>query len=314
MAFINKGQLMKDRKLVTNVSLEKLVYIFWGIYLLTLILKNTSMVMLNDTYDLILKGVRYMCYIIFATKIFVDWKNGEKITASFILLFALAIIIDIVSKNRDLVFLISILFALRKLDFYKLVNIAFKVNFFVFFIIISLSLMNVFPDWTFINRGSNIVRHSLGFSYATDAIGIYLSIICMYFYIRRSKATIYELVILETINVFLYSYTDGRTSFLLISIILFIQLLTKLNFVKEMFNTKLVQQSLKIICYSLPIILFISLHGLTYMYANNNSFAIKANKMLSGRMNYTYQAYKNYKITLFGQDIEWQRMGWTRIC
>ena len=127
----------------------------------------------------------------------------------------------------------------------------------------------------------------------------------MYFYIRKNKATYMELIVLELINLFVYRYTDGRLGFVLITAILFIQLLSKFEFIINIFNSNFIQKSLKVVCHTLPIILFILYHLLTIMYANNNVIANKVNKTLSNRIKLTYQAYRNYDVKLFGNDIKW---------
>ena len=50
------------------------------------------------------------------------------------------------------------------------------------------------------------------------------------------------------------------------------------------------------------------MHILVIMYANNNVIANKANKLISDRIKLTYQAYRNYDVNLFGNNIKWQ--GW----
>lgn len=299
---------MNIRDKYKKYSLEYLMYFFFGIYMLTLILNMTNVVYSSDACKLFVKIVRYFCYAIFIYKIFYDLKKGSKITIVILCMLILSLFIVIFANNKNILFLTLILVSVRNLDFNKLIDITLKIFFVCFFIVVSLSILGVIPDWTF-GRGS-VIRHSIGFIYATDAIGVYLSIILMYFYKRKSKATIYELILLETINIFLYDYTDGRTSFILVSMILLVMLLSKFKFIKRVFNGKVIQKIIKIASYSLPIILFIILHIIIFMYANNYGIAIEINKLLSSRIKYTYQAYENYQLTWFGQDIEWKRMGW----
>lgn len=297
---------MKIKKIFKNITLENLVYTFFSIYVITLILGDTSVVLTRDVFGVILKIIRYICYTIFFIKVFFDWKNDSNITISMICLGVLSIIISFFSKNTTVSFLFFVMLALRKMEFDKLISITFRTVLITFFIIINLSLLKIIPDWIYY-RGE-IVRHSLGFKYATNTVGIYLSIILMFFYTKRFNATNYELVILETINVFLYSYTNGRLSFILISIILFSLFLAKFKFIRKCFASKKVQNLIKIMCFSLPMILFITFNLFVYLYGNNNSLAVKLDKMLSGRIKYTYQSYEDYGITLFGQDIDWK--GW----
>ncbi len=293
-------------KIFEKRNLNDIVYVFFGIYMLTVIVESICIVYSNDVCIGILKAVRYICYLIFAIKIIIDWKNGSKITKMIVFLLILSIIIAIVAKDKSIFFLLLISLALRNMDFKKIVKITLKIFSIIFSITVILSLLKIIPDWTF-NRGPK-VRHSLGFIYPTDAIGIYLSIVLMFFYIRRNKTTIYELLTLEIVNVILYYYTHGRTSFILITIILTILFLTRFDALKEIFYKKKIQNVLKTICYCLPIALFISIHTFVALYGIGDKFSEKINSVLSDRIKLTYEAYKVHNLSLFGQETKWN--GW----
>lgn len=289
-----------------HLKIEQIAYFFWGIYVLVSLLNMVGIFYASDECQLVFKFIRYICYGGFLAKIVIDWKNGEKITISIIVTFLLAIAIAIFAKNRTILFVVIILSALRKMNFDKLIEIALKIYMVGFLFVVCLALLNIIPNWEF-SRG-NMPRYALGFIYATDAIGVYLAIILMFMYIKKDKATYIELLVLELINVFMYSYTNGRLSFILISTMIFIQLASKFQFVKNIFYSNFVQKCLKIVCHTLPIVLFLGLHILVVMYANNNFIANKVNKIISDRIKLTYQAYRNNDVNLFGNDIRWQ--GW----
>ena len=303
---------MKLKDLKDKITLENIIYIFWGIYILTLMLSSTSIALSNEIFNTTLKNIRYICYIFFSIKIISDWKNGAKITLAFIFMMLLAFIIFISSKNIEIVFTILVLFSLRKLEMNKLIKIALNIIFITYFIIVSLAILDIIPDWVYYRE--KVARHSLGFRYATDAIGIYLSIICMYFYLRRNKATKYEIFVLEVINIFFYGYTDGRTSFILISLVLLMLVFSKVNFIKNCFFKIKVQKVLKFICYTLPIILFIIFHIMVFLFSTKNNIAIKFDNMITGRVKYAQEAYKKYSINLFGNKIKWYRLGRIWFC
>ena len=285
---------------------KEIIYFFWRIYILASFLNMVGIFYVNSECQFVLKIVRYICYGVFVTKIFIDWKDGEKITLSIIVALAISLAIAFFARNRSIIFIIIILVALRKMDFDKLIDIALKTYFICFLIVVCLAILKVIPNWEF-SRG-NMPRYALGFIYSTDAIGIYLAIILMFLYVKKDKASKIELLVLELINVFMYSYTNGRLSFILISAILFLQFLSKFKFVKNIFYSKLAQKCLELICRTLPIILFLGLHILVIMYANNSFIANKVNKIISDRIKLTYQAYRKNDVQLFGTDIKWQ--GW----
>lgn len=292
----------KEKKL----TLENLIYLCWAVYIFASFLNIVGIFFASEKWQFVLKIVRYICYIVFSMKIYFDWKKGEKVTFTIIGAAIITIAISIFAKNRSAFFILLILIALRKMDFDKLIKIAFKIFLVSFLVTISLAMLGIIPNWKF-SRGMT-PRYSLGFIYATDAIGMYLVIILMFFYTKKKNSTKTELLILEVINVFMYSYTNGRVSFILISTILFLQFLSRFQFIKDIFYNNFVQKCLKMICYTLPVILFIGLHLLVVMYASNNFIANKVNKILSNRVKLTYQAYRNYEMKPFGEKINWN--GW----
>lgn len=289
-----------------KISLDDLTYFSWEIYITTCFLNVIGVIYASEICQLILKISRYTCYMIFLIKIFHDFKKGSKITISIIIAVFLAFIVVASSKNRSIIFLVLIFIALRNMDFDKLIKISFKIFMALFLVVISFAMIGILPNWEF-SRG-NTTRYALGFIYATDAIGMYLVTILMFFYIKKDHSTKTELLILETINVFMYSYTNGRVSFFLISFVLFIQFISRFNITKKIFYKDYIQKGLELVCNTLPIILFLGIHILVIMYANNNVIANKANKLISDRIKLTYQAYRNYDVNMFGNDIKWQ--GW----
>lgn len=288
---------------IKKIDFNNIIYFFWGIYVLANFLGMIGIICANDTCLFTLKLIRYMCYLVFSVKVYYDWRKDKKISITFIALFVIAIMITIFAKNNGIICTLIILEALKKLDFDKLIKIALKIFSVSFFITVGLTLMKFLPNWEF-NRGI-LTRYSLGFDYAATGVSVYLVTIMMYFYIRKNNATYMELLVLELINIFVYRYTDGRLGFVLITLILFIQLLSKYEFIINVFNSDFIQKLLKVICHTLPIILFVLYHLLIVMYANNSPIANKANKLLSNRIKLTYQAYRNYDIKLFGDDIKW---------
>ena len=291
---------------IKKLSLEDKTYFIWGIYIFTCFLNTVGIIFINDKCQTALKLVRYICYIVFAIKSFDDWRKGEKITLSIIGIFILSVAIAVVAKNRSIFFMTLVLVGLRKMDFDKLIKIALCIFMISFAIVISLALLGIIPNWKF-SRGVE-PRYALGFIYATDAIGMYLIIILMCLYTKKNTLSNKELLFLQIINIFMYSYTDGRMSFILISLVLFLQFVSKYEFAKNIFYKDVVQKLLRVACNTLPVILFLGLHFLIFMYANDSFIAKKIDTLLSSRINYTYQAYRKNDIGLFGSDIDWN--GW----
>lgn len=288
-------------------SLNNYIYYLFCVYMATLMLSNSTIYMTNDVFNLGIKLIRYVCYLGFAISIILDLKKGQKITYKVVILWILAILIFLFSKNKNIAFLALVLTALRNVDITELIKKTLKVYIVLFAIVIISSFLKIIPEWTY-TRGDEI-RYSLGFFYSTITIGFYLSIILMYFYVRRDNCKLVEVIILEVFNVLLFMYTDGRLSFILITFALTLMYISKFKITKKVLSEKHIKAIMKFACYVLPILLVICTVLLTCLYASGNEFAYEVNKALSGRLKHMSNAYVTYGVTPFGQEIEWNGNG-----
>ena len=256
----------------------------------------------NDSITPFLKAVRYFCYSFCLLKIIFEYK---KVTLFEMLGFVLSIIIFLFSGDKSIVVIMILLVASKEIDFKRFFSLLFKCLIVIFILIIVLSLIKIVPDWTY-TRGSNI-RHSLGFIYPTDCFSLYLIIVLLYYYLV-DKLKMMELFIIENINVFLYLYTDGRMSFLLINIIIIWLVITKNKKIASFLNTIISKKFLKTILCAFPIIMTVISFSLIYMYDNKNVIALRVNELFSDRILYSSRAVSNYDLTFFGQEVEWY--GW----
>lgn len=312
-----------------HIVTTQMVYIAFGAYLFANLLAYTVIPEILQSIDMPLKLLKYSCYAIFLYKAFVDIKQDRKISLSVIIFAILSVLSFLFSRNKILLIFFCIMVGLRKMNISKLVKVAYYVTITVFLLTISLSLLGIIPNWVFFTRGS-IARNSLGFVYATDCISIYLSIILMFFYLKHSEAKIFELTLLEVLNLFLYKATDGRLSFTLITILLTVLALNRLSqliqiniknkCITTLKKTKrqlrqwvlrnhFIQIVIKTVCYILPAILFITYNFLSIAYMNNPQSMDKVNDILSSRLELTAKAYTRYGAPLFGKSIIWQGFG-----
>ena len=91
-------------------------------------------------------------------------------------------------------------------------------------------------------------------------------------------------------------------------------ILQKSKFIKRMFHSNIVHKVLKVICILLPTFLYLTYNVLAMGYSQQNKYIVKLDKLLSGRLKYTTRAYIEHDITLFGEPIEWKRMGRIWLC
>lgn len=294
------------KRILKQFNFETVMYLAFAIYMAVLFLSNVCVYFLYPIIPSLFRILKLFCYAIFAFQILRDWINGKNITWTMILLGFLSILVFYFSKSKEIFFLVLLLFSCRSFDFQKLLKITLGIFGSLYFLVVLFSFLHIIPDWTY---GTTVIKHSLGFYYSTIAIGLYLSIVFMYLYWRREKVTIWELMALEGINIFLYSFTLGRMSFLLISFLLFIFALFKWKLISSFLQTKFCRIFFKVVASILPFFLFFLVLGVSVTYDTKNSMMVQINDVFSNRISLSHRALKEYSITLFGQPIEWRGNG-----
>lgn len=295
---------MKIKQLITDFKLNQLMYIIFTIYIGNLLLNETCLVYINNSFNLFLKIVRYLCYFFFAIKIINDWVKGDKITIGIVLLGVCSIATYFCANKKNIFFLLFVFWACRNLNISKMLKITFFTYTILFFAIITCSILKFIPDWLYL-RG-DLIRHSLGFYYSTVPIGVYLIIVLLFFYLKKNKYTYIELLFLELIAVLLYGYTNGRLGFYLNSLIIGIMFLKKTRLLHKIMEWGFIQKCLKVICYSLPFFFLILSLGISLLYNKEVPFLKKIDLILSQRIEYSQKALELYDITLFGEDLDWK--------
>lgn len=294
-------------KKTKGFNISNSIYIVFCIYIVTMLLSETSISILDEIFENIIRIIRYVCYFFFIAKAFWNWKNGKnKITLTMFLIGILFLIIYYFSGKKNLLIMFIALISLKNTDKNKIIKAALITYIITYSLVIFASIIGLIPDWTY-TRGETI-RHSFGFSYPTITMVYYLMIILMYIYTRKSKITIYEIIIMEIINVLLYNSTAGRTTYILVTIVLILLVLKKAKFLDFLLKKDVFQKMLKGCCYIIPTLAITFILAMSYLYNINDSFAISMNKMLSNRLQLTCTAFQDYDVTLFGQDTQWN--GW----
>lgn len=287
-----------------SFKINKIAYI---IFFLDLIISSTIYNQINTSVSFILKVIRYLFYAYLTIKYVRDWlKTKRSIGIIQIIMCLIILIAYYYNRYSSLIILFLILCCVNENEIKDIIKINCYVYSICYILIVSLSLIGIIPDWIFY-RGS-IARHSLGFIYPTNAFGTFLSIVLMTFYSKGDNISFYELLIFEITNVFLYYLTDGRLSFFLITIILFVAFLMKLKGTSMSFKKILENKYVKIIIISFPFLAFFGILLLIYLYGKGNEFGLLMNNALSGRLSLSLDALSKYKLTMFGQQIKWY--GW----
>ncbi len=283
-------------------KIGKLYYIVYVVFLISSFL-DIVCITSNPIISMILKCIRYICYLYFGLIFLVNIKKLSLLEG---LLLLISLIVAYFSHNKFLLITAVIILTIKNYDLKKIFKISF-ISLLSFFAVVTIfSQFNIIPDWIF--ERDDVIRHSLGFIYPTDCFSIYLLIVLLYFAAYKDKYNILYIVLLEVLNVLLFIYTNGRLSFYLINITLILMLLLKSNRIKSIIQSIINFKVCKVVIWLFPFILLSSFMFVVFSYNQEREFAYKVDDILSGRVRLTSEAFEEYKVTLFGDKIDWY--GW----
>jgi len=266
-------------------------------------------------------------YIVFSTSNINQILNIQFIVSLFNFLILICLMLVIMSRSKpialwivtlvliiigvvvylgssDSTFLFLILFSLAydsKIDNYLILKSDFKIRIIAISLIIVLSVLNVIP-----NNGSlrllsgGFVRSSLGFTHPNVLGAVILSAIAEWIYIRKSKITKYELILLFMILYLVNVVANPRSAIVSGVILVFMTLIIRIPF--NLWLTKVIK--LKIVSFSYFVGFVTSLFfALNFVAGNGLGIWDRINKLLSGRLGIAQFYLNNTSSSLFPQRL-----------
>jgi hypothetical protein len=154
----------------------------------------------------------------------------------------------------------------------------------------------VIDNWIEIGRD----RESLGYTYTTTPVMIFAYVCFSYIILRKGKIGLFEYVILNLINLWLFLRTNSRFAYLIVSIALLFSLVYEKiqNLIIRAINA-----GGKQIVVLFPCICFIFIGLLSLKYNPKSYFFWKLNKLLSNRLKQCNYSLKLFGLVPFGQPI-----------
>lgn len=247
-------------------------------------------------YGLINKGMELLILGLFFWYICISKYSIRRIVV--ILIILLTSLISLSSKNKDIFFIGLLLYMSVNVKSKDIIKISMVTLGFTVLSIVSLSFMNIIPNYVYDNilANGNIAKaNSLGFDYYSYVPIYTLFFTCMYLYIRGKKCSYIEICILILLAIVVNSFCHKELAFGLniFTVILYI-ILSKFNIFKfRSYIWKLVSKVIIPSCFI--IIVFCSYNYDKFLALDN---------ILGGRLYYGYTTFNNYSLTLFGQNIE----------
>lgn len=217
-------------------------------------------------------------------------------------MITILITVSIIAKSVTLLFNFMFIFEARNIENKKLITFVVVMQVLIVGIIIIGCMQGVVPNWTY-NIGGRY-RESLGFFYPNRISSLYFFIVLAICYLKSEKLRISHILIMETLNLVIYRFTNTRMAFALTTITIFVFFIMKYR-KKKLRNTPLSRILYLHSLYLIPVFAIL----LCFLYSPASKLLDLINTVISNRLLMGHDALFTYPITLFGQHIEWIGFG-----
>ena len=290
-----------------DIKNRVLTFIFLLFYTTNVFFSNisNSQYFINlDNHEIILSKIKIVLYGIGFFLIFFYKFN------KYSLLDCLLIPIFILSYYYSGIGLtLFFLFIFSKYIKFNLILKCFLISIFcgvVFVYITYLFDMYEYADVNFYRESSNgetVFRHPLGYVFSTYLPNVFLYVSLSWIVLRNHKFSVFESIFLLFLNYVLYDFTDTRTVFYLVNLLIFSLIFIRIFNID--YKTKFLGRILKFLTiYSFLLFSLLSILVQVF-YDPSSSWMFALNKALSGRLAYGYYAYDTYGLSILGQHIEY---------
>lgn len=199
----------------TKISITKLLfYVFWT---LLLIGKGLGMTSANPT----MVTITWIAIFFAIFKMLLsEWKKQELIATGVLLILGLIVF----WKTRDAAVLLTIMAicASENIDLKQLFRYSFWLKLLMFVTRTSLAIANVIDRQILVRYDSgdvHTIRYALGYG-QPNATHYTLFVICVLLFLSYRNLKTWVFVLFELYNVFIFSYTNSRTGFLMTSLLI----------------------------------------------------------------------------------------------
>ncbi|QOY60347.1 hypothetical protein [Thermophilibacter immobilis] len=216
----------------------------------------------------------------------------------FVITAGIGIAVKIAAGDVLLLDTALILYAGRKVEFKKIAWFTLYLIGAGSVVIVVLSQFGVIPDYLF-KRGSEAVRHGLGFRYCTYLSHIYLNLVMLHLYVRDGKLPAWQYIGIIIINILIFIFTDSRNSFALV-LLLMIGTLCLSIFRQRPWLGSCLRSLAK---YSFVAFSVIGL-VMALVYDSSTPAWKALNSLSSNRLAQDHASLNKYGIKPFGQEIE----------
>lgn len=217
------------------------------------------------------------------------------------------------SRTVNAFLMILLVLGSKDIEFEKILKVYLVIVGAVLVLAFLASLVGVIENLQYEQSGRRL-RNAFGIIYPTDFAAHVFYFLTVLFYVKRDTLRPIHYILTIGLAGLLYYYCDTRLdsiSILLLVVIFWIgNVMEHSLWVSRNVKHTWISFWQKIGVYSVPIAAAIS-NGATFLYRESSSFWKGLNKLLSNRLHLGQNAYDEYGIRLFGQDIEMVGFGGT---
>lgn len=296
------------------IDMKEYIYVYSLLVFIFASILQYSLLAYISQLNLVFIILRRIAFLLTLLKISLDivelfLQNRRECINLCIKLFALLSIIIVscyISDINSLIF--TIIFVIGARNIRNKNNIFKKVFYLEIAVLVCLSILSKLEviTMTHVSYRNGLVRNTCGFDHPSVAPSLFFTICLLYFWNKKENITFLQTIIILILNYLLYRYTGTRSAYYAVI------LLSITNYVVPMIEKKINESFLHklsdLLQYT-PIFLVILTLIAVCLY--NMDFVMKIDNVLSGRISYIYNAFHNYKITLFGNRITW--IGWAGV-
>lgn len=278
---------------------DRLYFLSYGLFLITSLLSASF-------FYRYFEGKPCMWLQIFCMLILVgyEYRNGFLRAQQWIpglvlvLLTAISFRVAQGSLTRLVPMMFPYIYCSRRIPFPKIARFTLKWSIIVVSLIVFSSYLGIIDNVVMFKAGR--IREFLGFRYALYLPGILLNMTLLWIYLRKSKMSLVGTLFWAVANWYAYHMSDSRISFVMAEGLLVVALLMK-------WLPKLVQKLRPLWAVLVPSFLFFGGAALylTAIYDGSVNWMRRLNSSLEGRLNLGHRSLEDYRVSWFGEYIEW---------
>ena len=285
-------------KLKSQLTGDMLFFISYGLFMISSILSASFYYkyFLGNPYShlqMLCMGL-LVVYELVSNRLRQNWVG----LAVCIALFAITKRISVVGTQQQVVMMFAYIYCARNIPFAKIARFTLNVSIAVVLGVVLSSYFGLVQNVAAAKNGR--VRDYMGFRYALYLPGLLLNMTALWIFVKKNTVTVWGCLIWAAANLFVYTQTDSRISFLiaegLLAAALFMRYLPKVT--EKLKPLWVLAASSFAIC--IPVSLLF-----TAFYDGSLAWMRKLNSMLESRLRLGHASLMEHGVTFFGEKIKW---------